>query len=137
MELRTGRRTVSRDIVLVGARDIDPPEHRLLQHTAIAHIRPEADLLTRLRDSVADRPVYVHLDCDVLEPGSVPTDYQVPGGLSLEDLHAAAEILATRRVLGIEIGEFEATPTSSDTPDASPAALIEALEPLLHAASRT
>jgi len=83
--------------------------------------------VTRLRDAVADRPVYVHLDCDVLEPGIVPTDYQVPGGLSLEDLDAAAEILATRRVLGIEIGEFEVTPRSSDTP-ASPTALIEALD---------
>lgn len=124
------------DIVLVGARAIDPPEHKLLQHLAIAHIQPEADLVTRLHDAVADRPVYVHLDCDVLEPGIVSTDYQVPGGLSLEDLHAAAELLATRRVLGIEIGKFEVTPTSSDTL-ASPTAPIEALEPLLHAASRT
>jgi len=62
--------------------------------------------------------------------------YQVPGGLSLEDLHAAAEIPATRRVFGIEIGESEVTPRSSDTP-ASPTALIEALESLPHAANRT
>jgi arginase len=122
------------DIVLVGARDIDPPEQRLLQHTPIAHIKPGPNLVTRLHEAVADRPVYVHL-CDVLEPGIVPTDYQVPGGLSLEDLHAAAEVLATRRVLGLEIGEFEASARSSDAP-ASPAALIDALDPLLRAAAR-
>ncbi|MCZ2820746.1 arginase family protein [Modestobacter sp. VKM Ac-2977] len=120
------------DIVLVGARDIDPPEQLLLQGTPITHIAPGPDLATRLQEAIADRPVYVHLDCDVLEPGIVPTDYQVPGGLSLADLHAAAEVLATRPVLGVEIGELEAAP--GDTPTGL-AALVDALDPLLRAAA--
>ena len=49
----------------------------------------------------------MHLDCDVLEPGIVRIEYQVTGGLSLEDLRACATMLAQRKVIGIEIAEFE------------------------------
>jgi len=90
-------------------------------------------LVSRMAKELSTVPAQ---ELDALMCGASGGQHQVPGGLSLEDLHAAAEILATRRVLGIEIGEFEVTPRSSDTL-ASPTALIEALEPLLHAASRT
>jgi len=63
----------------------------------------------------------------------VPTEYQVPGGLTLDDLRALAELLAANEVVGIEIGEFE-TSFEPDGDPCSPAALLDALAPLIDAA---
>ena len=78
---------------------------------------------------MGNREVYVHLDCDVLEPGVVPLEYEVTGGLSLADLHACAVELARRTVLGVEIAEFEST--WADGRRGDPDVLIDAIEPLL------
>lgn len=72
------------------------------------------------------RPVYVHIDCDVLEPGAVPTEYRVPGGVTLAELREVAEALAEGEVVGLEIGEFE-----SETGDEDFVSLLDALAPLL------
>ena len=79
---------------------------------------------------MADRPVYVHIDCDVLEPGAVLTDYIVPDGLTLADLRQTAEVLAESEIVGIGIGEFEAEPDSDDAAE-SAANLFDELEPIL------
>lgn len=120
------------NVVLVGARDIDPPEQRLIDSGTITLVTVGDDLIAGVRRAVAGRPVYVHLDCDVLEPGIVPTDYQVPGGLTLGDLRAVAELLATSTVVGLEIAEFESSFDEGEP--ISPAALLDALAPLIDAA---
>lgn len=112
------------NVVLCGVRDVDPSEQRLIDSGEIAALRPDHDLTARLRETIAGRPVYVHLDCDVLEPDIVPTDYRVPGGLDLAELHDVAAMVAEHEVVGIEIGEFEGPDTSdgadtSDSTDAS------------------
>lgn len=56
---------------------------------------------------ISHRPIYFHLDCDVLDPGFMPSDYSVPGGLTLDDLSAVAARLARNPIVGVEIGEFE------------------------------
>ncbi len=56
----------------------------------------------------------------------MPTDYAVPAGLTLDDLHACAEVLAASEVVGLEIAEFQ---DADPTPSA--AALVDALAPLL------
>ncbi|MFI7429295.1 arginase family protein [Micromonospora sp. NPDC049836] len=122
--------------ILAGARDIDPAEQELIDSGALTLVPPGPDLAVRLSAAVAGRPVYVHVDCDVLEPGLVPTDYHVPGGLTLEDLHDAAEVLAAHRVVGLEIGEFEADPSPGQT-RAAARRVIDALWPLLRAAGHT
>jgi arginase len=119
--------------VLVGARDIDPPEQELIDADAVALVKVGADVADDLRRVVAGRPVYVHIDCDVLDAGTVPTDYLVPGGMTLEDLRATAEGLAESEVVGIEIGELEST-ADPHTPPTYVTQLLDALEPLLHAA---
>ncbi|MDF2994241.1 arginase family protein [Microbacterium sp. NPDC086615] len=114
--------------VLVGVRDPDPAERVLIEAGAVASVLPGPDLAERLRRAIAGRPVYVHIDCDVLEPGIVPTDYAVRGGLTLDELHACAGALAESEVVGIEVGELEAR--SAD--DRAPAReLVAALSPLL------
>jgi len=119
-------------VVLVGTRDMDPPEQRLIDGGTITLVAAGPDLTADLRGAVGDRPVYVHLDCDVLEPGIVPTDYRVPGGLTLDDLRGVAEVLARNEVVGIEIGEFEAS-FEPQGRAISPAALLDALAPLTDA----
>jgi arginase len=118
------------NVVLVGARDIDPAEQALIDDGTLRLVKPGRDLADRLAAAIGERPVYVHLDCDVLEPGIVPTEYLVEGGLTLADLQQAAAVLVKNDVIGLEISEFQACWPGSDA-NASPAALLEALGPLL------
>lgn len=119
--------------VLVGARDIDPAERALLDEGVVRLVQVGETMAADLRAVVADRPVYVHVDCDVLEAGTVPTDYLVGGGMTMADLRAAAEVLADSELVGIEIGELESAP-DVESPPAYVRLLLDALEPLLDAA---
>lgn len=121
--------------VLVGARDLDPAEQELIDAGGVALVKVGSSMADDLRDVVAGRPVYVHIDCDVLDAGAVPTDYLVPDGLSLADLRAASEVLAESEVVGLEVGELESAP-DPHTPPTYVTGLLEALEPLLHASRR-
>jgi len=118
-------------VILVGSRDLGPPERELIAHGALRLIEPGPDLASRLTAVVGDGPVYVHIDCDVLEPGLVPTEYQVPEGLSFPDLRAACTVLAQSQPIGLEIAEFESH--WSDGTPAQTAELIDAIAPLLAA----
>jgi arginase len=79
---------------LVGVRDLDPGER---DEVAAAGVRvgvPEAG------------PVYVHLDCDVLDPSVLSSQFPVPGGMNLEGLGALLAGLGDR-VVGIEVTALE------------------------------
>ncbi|RTY58190.1 arginase family protein [Pantoea sp. YU22] len=116
-------------LVLVGQRDLDPFEENLIAQHNVPLIAPGPDVAERLRKAVAGRPVYLHLDCDVLEPGIVPTDYRSEGGLTLADLSACCDALAESPFSGIEIAEFQHAWRSGGAP-VSPEPLLEALTPL-------
>ncbi|MGM4910627.1 arginase family protein [Rhizobium sp. 768_B6_N1_8] len=117
-------------VVLVGQRDLDPYELDLIAKHDIPHIEPGADLATDLGRAIAGRSVYVHFDCDVLEPGIVPTDYECEGGLSLDDVRACCKVIAEHDFVGIEIAEFQNS-WEAGGPPVSPSALLDALEPVL------
>ncbi len=117
-------------IVLVGQRDLDPFEQDLIKRYKIPHIKPNDDLATELRKAIAGRPVYVHFDCDVLNPGIVPTDFVVDGGLSLDDLQSCAAVIAEHEFFGIEIAEFQ-NAWEPGGEAVSPDPLLDALVPLL------
>ena len=95
------------NVVLGGARDLDPFERRLIDEGVVRHVPVGPAMLEDLDAAVGDRPVYFHLDCDVLDPGLVPTDYRVPNGLSLDELSRVATRLAMNFVVGLEVAEFE------------------------------
>jgi arginase len=122
------------EVVLVGCRDLDPAESALIDDGTFKLIRPGTDIAECLRTAVGRSPVYVHVDCDVLDPDVVPTEYRVDGGLSLGDLRAASGVLAEHEVVGLEIAEFEATWT--DGRRGSPQPILEGLEPILSSLSR-
>ena len=117
--------------VLAGVRDMEPREAAMVEAAGIAVVEPGPGFAERLKLAVDGRDVYVHIDCDVLEPGIVPTDYRVPGGLTLEDLHDAGTVLADSRVRGLQVGELE---TEHGTENLAP--LLRALGPLLDAVAR-
>jgi arginase len=117
-------------VVLGGARDIDPPEQRLIDDGAVRHIPVGRTMVDELDSAIDDRPVYFHLDCDVLEPGVVPTDYRVPNGLSLDELGSVARRLAENRIVGVEVAEFEGSWAETGRPG-DPGPLLDALAPLV------
>jgi hypothetical protein len=117
--------------VLCGARDIDPAERALIDAGSVRHLPINEALPDRLSELLAGQRVYFHLDCDVLEPGTVPTDYAVPGGMTLDQLSAVAKVAATTQLVGAEFGEYQGNwPDGRCCP---PDALLDALSPLLAA----
>jgi arginase len=81
-------------IHLVGVRDLDAGE---CEEIAAAGLRVGVP---------PDGPVYVHLDCDVLDPSVVRAQFPVPGGLTLVGLGALLAGLR-ERVVGIEVTALE------------------------------
>lgn len=126
--LGSGLRTTN--AILVGARDLDPAEQAIVDAGTIPLIQVSTSMAEVLRKVINGRPVYVHIDCDVLDAGTVPTDYVVPNGMTLADLRATAEVIAESEVVGLEVGELEST----DDPEIPPTyvtSLLDALAPLL------
>lgn len=95
------------NVVLVGSRDLDPAERELIASGEIGWVGVGPDIVQSLDAVIGVRPVYIHVDCDVLDAGIVPTEYAVPDGLSLDDLKRVATRIARNPILGLEIAEFE------------------------------
>ena len=119
-------------LVLVGQRDIDPFEQELIESASIALVPQGERFAERVGEAIADRPVYVHIDCDVLDPGIVPSDYRIPNGLTLDELQSVLIAIAEGNVLGLEVTELEERFTSDSPPATAEArSLVAALAPLL------
>ena len=99
---RLGLRPVPEDqIVLAGARDLDPPEREYLSGAPIRQRQ-----VTEL--AAGDLPqgdLHVHVDLDVIGPPAVPgLRYPVPGGPDPAQLAAALRLLTgTGRVAAITL----------------------------------
>jgi arginase len=87
------------DIVLAGARDLDPPEVSYLAGSSIIR-RDVADLAPA---DLPDMPLYVHVDLDVLDPAEVPgLRYPAPDGPTAAQLAGSLQMLmATGRVAAV------------------------------------
>ena len=100
-------------LVLLGARDIDAAEGQLL-HDAGVQILPPAEVTpAAVLAAVNGAPVWVHVDWDSLEPGYVPADYEVPGGLLPAQLRAVFAAIPPQQLLGVELAEFNAPADAS------------------------
>jgi arginase len=108
-------------VVLAGVRAMDPAEAEFIASRDIAHARVEAldrDPTLVSRALPPGRPVYVHLDVDVLDPNTFPaTGWPAPNGLVMPTLEAVMEDLFSHRdVIGIGVVEF--VPSIRHDPDA-------------------
>ena len=79
---------------LVGVRDLDEDEREVVARAGVRVGVPHHG------------PVYVHLDCDVLDPSVLASQFPVPGGMNLEGLGALLAGLGDR-VVGIEVTALE------------------------------
>ena len=91
-----------RDVVLCDARDLDPKEAELLATTAVSRVASLADAIAALPP---DRPVYVHIDVDVVEAAELkPTLFPVRGGPSKADLtRALTRLRDTRDIAAVSM----------------------------------
>jgi arginase len=91
-----------RDVVLTDARNLDAKEAELL---AASEVRRIASLDDAIAILPPDRPVYVHVDVDVVDGGELPkTLYPVPGGPSKADVaRALAHLRDTRDVVAVSM----------------------------------
>lgn len=89
------------DVVLVDARDLDPPEAEFLAGSAVRHVGVDA-----LLDALPDGPVHLHVDADVVDPHDMPgLLFPVPDGPRWpEVLGAVRAVLATCPVVAVTIG---------------------------------
>jgi arginase family enzyme len=79
---------------MVGVRDLDEDEREVVARAGLRMGVPHHG------------PVYVHLDCDVLDPAVHASQFPVPGGLGLEALGGLLAGL-DGRVVGIEVTALE------------------------------
>jgi arginase len=83
-----------RDVTLVGARNLDPPEEEFLARSGLHR----DDIGAALAGTDA---VYVALDCDVVRPGELTVFMPEEGGPSLPDIDALlAELAGQARIAG-------------------------------------
>jgi arginase family enzyme len=86
-------------VVLCDARDLDPAERDGLDGAGVARVAPAA-----VADAVRGRRVFLHLDCDILDPALLPAAFPAPGGLSFEALGALLAALgAAADLVGAEV----------------------------------
>lgn len=92
------------DVLLVDARDLDPGEDEAVAASGVRVVTVNA-----VPSAVpADRPVYVHVDVDVVDPEDMPAvNYPAPAGPSLAEVRAALLALAaTGRVVAFSISTW-------------------------------
>lgn len=97
--------------IVVGARDIDVKELELMKRDGVHYIPPKDGRvdINAVRAAIAGRPLVFHLDCDLIDPGYVPAEYRVPGGVHPEHIiELAANLAADHEIVAVEITEFEA-----------------------------
>lgn len=84
------------DVVLVDARDLDPPEAEFLAGSAVRRCSVEGI-------PAPTGPVYLHLDVDVIDPLDLPgLLFPVPGGPRIPAVTAAVrELLASGHVVAV------------------------------------
>jgi arginase len=97
-----GLRAITEErVVLVDARDLDPPEKEYLRQSRMRCLGLE-DLSP---DALPAGPLYVHLDLDVVDPTELPdVRYPAPGGPSLAAVvESVTMLLRTGQVVGVGI----------------------------------
>lgn len=90
-----------RDIIITDARDLDPEEAVALRESAIT-LLPTVDAL--LSAELPDKPLYIHLDVDVMRLSDMPgMSYPAEGGPTLETVAATLSRVArdTPQIAGL------------------------------------
>ncbi len=103
------------DVILTDARDLDPLESIALRGSQVRHLLKVSELLTA---PLPGRPLYIHLDTDVIDPAEMPgLGYPAPAGPPLETVEAALRRVARDgRPVGILFSLWNAALTDDPRP---------------------
>ncbi|MGH7491741.1 MAG: arginase family protein [bacterium] len=115
-----------REVFLINARDLDPEERKALLQSAVHHVTDISSLPQLLPP---ERPIYVHLDVDVIDQREAPAmAYPVPGGPDLDSLCEMAERLAnTGRVIAVSMTLWDLESDTDGRTERASMALLKAL----------
>lgn len=103
-----GARVRPEDVVVIGARSVDPGERELLRELGVTvYTMKEVDRLgvSRIADEAVERlrclpRVHVSFDADALDPEVAPgVGTPVPGGLTYREAHLLMELLADAAIV--------------------------------------
>jgi arginase len=100
-------------VFLIGTRDLDTLESRLLDGSNIDVIEPDKirSDLPRTLESIVQHvdTIYVHLDLDVLDSAIASANsYALSGGLTLEDMEEALSLIAGEfRIAGVTLSAYD------------------------------
>ena len=98
----------SGDVLLLGARNLDPPEREFIASIGLATDPEDLDRVLEGTDGV-----YVALDCDVFEPNGIRSFMPEPGGYSVEQTEVLfGEIARRAPVLGAGLSGLAAEPSN-------------------------
>jgi arginase/N-omega-hydroxy-L-arginine amidinohydrolase len=125
-------------LVIVGARDLGDPERQAIERCGVRMVAGRGGFVDveAVVSAVAGRPVWLHVDTDVVDPVHAGSRYRVPGGLHPSALRQLAEaIVAGSELVGLELTEFDGT-CEPDEQDEAIADLLSAIEPALAALAR-
>ena len=114
------------DALLVDGRDLDPDEQVLLEVSAVRKVAV-GDVLETIPP---DRPLYVHVDVDVVDPADLPAiNYPAPDGPSLDAVaESVASLAATGRVVAFSVSTWNPSLAGADR---AAAATLEIARPFL------
>jgi len=95
-EVGLTRPVVEKHVLMLGVRDLDPPEKRLLESTPVVYLNPGQVRAGETKEAVREQfegvsGVYLHLDVDAVDPVEMPgVSFPVPGGMTIAEVMAAA-----------------------------------------------
>ncbi len=105
------RSIAEQSVALVGARQLDPGETGNLTNSKVRQIPfdPAHADAPGLLAFVKKRPVWIHVDVDVVDPSEVPAvSFPVAGGPSIRALcDVLSALAATARVRGVEVCGYD------------------------------
>jgi len=92
-------------VVISDGRDLDPAEREALLESKVTHLTDVNQLLDHL---LAEGPIHVHFDVDVIDPGEAPAmSYPAPGGPSAAELiQVFRHLAATGRVRVVSLSSW-------------------------------
>jgi len=128
------------NVCVVGARDLDPVEKRLLLSSGVTTVGAGeiASSLQRAIEAIAKRVerVHVHIDLDVLDAGVARANtYAVSGGLTIEDLESSLSTIGRALpIAGITLSAYD---PAADSDGRAGRAAIRVLRAAARAAQRT
>ncbi|MFI7609520.1 arginase family protein [Micromonospora sp. NPDC049366] len=119
--------------ILVGTRDVDPDERKLIDTAGVRVLPPDQTTAENVLAAVGEAPVWVHIDWDVMDPGAVPADYTVADGLLPAQIRAIFDAIPRQRLIGVELAEFNA-PADEKQIEQALAVILDMVSPAFAAA---